>query len=84
LKIPNTKRAGRVAQVVECLPSNGEALSSNPSTAKKKKDCREFQDSLSCIVKPCLRKLRKKPKSSQIRYYFISTRMTTIKRARAD
>jgi hypothetical protein len=26
-----------VAQVVECLPINCEALSSNPSTAKKKK-----------------------------------------------
>jgi hypothetical protein len=32
------KRTGRVVtQVVECLPSKGEALSSNPSTSKKKK-----------------------------------------------
>jgi hypothetical protein len=30
-------RAGAVAQVVEHLPSNHEALSSNSSTAKKKK-----------------------------------------------
>jgi hypothetical protein len=33
-KIPNTKE-GRVAQVVEYLPSKCEALSSNPSTLKK-------------------------------------------------
>jgi hypothetical protein len=31
-KIPNTTRAGGVAQVVECLPSKCEALSSNAST----------------------------------------------------
>jgi hypothetical protein len=30
-------RAGRVAQEIECLPSNHEALSSNPSATKKKK-----------------------------------------------
>jgi hypothetical protein len=30
------KRAGEVAQVVECLPSMCEALSSNPTTTKKK------------------------------------------------
>jgi hypothetical protein len=29
--------AGGVAQVVECLPNKHEALSSNPSTEKKKK-----------------------------------------------
>jgi hypothetical protein len=28
-------KAGRVAQVIECLPSEREALNSNPSTAKK-------------------------------------------------
>jgi hypothetical protein len=37
LKIPNTKRAGRVAQVAECPPSKHEALSSTPSTTQKKK-----------------------------------------------
>jgi hypothetical protein len=31
-KYPTQKRAGGVAQVVECLPSKGEALSLNPST----------------------------------------------------
>jgi hypothetical protein len=31
------KGAGRVTQVVECLPSKCEVLSSNPSTTKKKK-----------------------------------------------
>jgi hypothetical protein len=38
LKILNTykKRAGGVAQVMKCLPSN-EALSSNPSVIKNKK-----------------------------------------------
>jgi hypothetical protein len=52
LKIPNTKkkkkgkyptqnRVGRVVQVVECLPSNCEVLSSNLSTAKKKKKGRK-------------------------------------------
>jgi hypothetical protein len=29
-------RAGRVAQVVDCLPTKHETLSSNPSTAKNK------------------------------------------------
>jgi hypothetical protein len=33
--IKNIHKAGRVAQVVECLPSKCEAVSSNPSTAKK-------------------------------------------------
>jgi hypothetical protein len=37
-KKKNTKkRAGRVTQVVEHLPSKSEALSSSPSTAKKKR-----------------------------------------------
>jgi hypothetical protein len=36
-KKPN--RAGRVAQVVDRLPSKCEALSSNPSTTQKKKNC---------------------------------------------
>jgi hypothetical protein len=35
-KISNTKRTGRVAQVVECLPSKHKALSANPCTTKKK------------------------------------------------
>jgi hypothetical protein len=35
LKIPYTKRAGGVAQVVQLLPSKWEALSSNPSTKTK-------------------------------------------------
>jgi hypothetical protein len=38
LKIPNTKKGGGVAQVVVCMPSNCEALSSNPRDAKKKKN----------------------------------------------
>jgi hypothetical protein len=38
LKNNQTKnRAGGVAQVVACLPSKCESLSSNPSTSKKKK-----------------------------------------------
>jgi hypothetical protein len=32
-----TKRAGRVAQALECLPSKCEALSSNPKEKKEKK-----------------------------------------------
>jgi hypothetical protein len=36
-KYPTQKRAGRVAQVVEHLPHNHEALNSNTSTTKKKK-----------------------------------------------
>jgi hypothetical protein len=32
------KKAGRVAQVVKCLPSKDKVLSSNPSTTKKKKE----------------------------------------------
>jgi hypothetical protein len=36
-KTPNMKkRAGRVDQVVECLPSKSKALSSNPSLPKRK------------------------------------------------
>jgi hypothetical protein len=34
-KIPSTKKAGRVAQVVKHLSSKHEDLSSNPSTTKK-------------------------------------------------
>jgi hypothetical protein len=42
-KLPNTNKAGRVAQVFQCLPGKYEALSSNPSTSKKKKNqCRQF------------------------------------------
>jgi hypothetical protein len=33
-KYPTQKRAGRVSQVVGCLPSKLEALNSNPSPAK--------------------------------------------------
>jgi hypothetical protein len=33
-KIPNTKRAGGMDEVVEHLPSKHEALSSDPSIAK--------------------------------------------------
>jgi hypothetical protein len=36
-KYPTPKKAGKMAQVVLCLTSKHEALSSNPSTAKKKK-----------------------------------------------
>jgi hypothetical protein len=36
-KISNTKKIGRMYQVIEHLPSKHEALSSNPSTTKKKK-----------------------------------------------
>jgi hypothetical protein len=36
-KIPSTKRADGVAQVVELLPNKCKVLSSNPSAAKKKK-----------------------------------------------
>jgi hypothetical protein len=35
--ILNTKRAVRVSQVIEHLPSKNEALSSKPTTEKKKK-----------------------------------------------
>jgi hypothetical protein len=33
---PKPKRAGSVAQIVELLPSKSKALSSNPSTIKKR------------------------------------------------
>jgi hypothetical protein len=36
-KIPNPKKAGEVAQVVECLGSKSEALSSKPPYHQKKK-----------------------------------------------
>jgi hypothetical protein len=37
-KVTKAKRAGSVAQVVENLSSKCEALSSNPSAAKRKKE----------------------------------------------
>jgi hypothetical protein len=37
----NNSRAGKVAQVVECLPSKYEALSSNPVLERKKKKTTE-------------------------------------------
>jgi hypothetical protein len=37
-----TQEAGGVAQVVECLPSQLEVLSSNPNIAKKKKKSRAY------------------------------------------
>jgi signal recognition particle GTPase len=40
LKITKVKRAGDMAQVVECLPSKHKTLSSNPLTIKKKKKSR--------------------------------------------
>jgi hypothetical protein len=33
-EITDTKRTGGIAQVVECLPSNNEVLSSNPTNVK--------------------------------------------------
>jgi hypothetical protein len=36
-KITKAKRAGVVAQVIECLPRKQGALNSNPHTAKEKK-----------------------------------------------
>jgi hypothetical protein len=41
-KITRGKRAGGMAQVVECLPSKHKALSSNPSTTNTKKMSVEF------------------------------------------
>jgi hypothetical protein len=45
------KRAGSMAQTVECLPSKHEALSSNSSTTKKKaqKNKKRIEDSLQGI-----------------------------------
>jgi hypothetical protein len=43
-KIPNTKKGCWRAQVVECLPSKCEALSSKPHTIKKKKKKRWEKD----------------------------------------
>jgi hypothetical protein len=34
-KYPTQNRAGRVTQVVQCLPSKPDILSSNPTTIKK-------------------------------------------------
>jgi hypothetical protein len=36
-KYPAQNRAGRVAEVVECLPRNHELLCSNPNTTKQKR-----------------------------------------------
>jgi hypothetical protein len=54
-KIPNTKRASRVAQVVECLPSKHEAMSPNPNTMKKKKkDIKFISDLVRKMILGCL------------------------------
>jgi hypothetical protein len=48
--LENTKhknRAGRVAQVVQCLPSKCEDLSSNPSTAKINTENKEREEGIS-------------------------------------
>jgi hypothetical protein len=46
--------AGRVAQVVECLPSAHEALSSNPSAIKTKtKNLMLLHDLLYCLPPLC-------------------------------
>jgi hypothetical protein len=42
-RIMKTKEAGGMAQEVESLPNKYEALSSNPSTTKKKKGSNCFQ-----------------------------------------
>jgi hypothetical protein len=52
-KYPTQKRAGRVTQVLEHLPSKHEALTSNPSTTQKKdwnmvSHCSILQDVLTC------------------------------------
>jgi hypothetical protein len=44
-KYPTQNRAGRVAEVVECLPSKHEVLSSNHSMEKKKKKSLEKMNS---------------------------------------
>jgi hypothetical protein len=44
------KRAGGVAQVVVCLPSKDEALSSNPST-EKKEDSETGYPAISVFIK---------------------------------
>jgi hypothetical protein len=43
-KNPSQKRAGRVAQVVQCLSSKCEALNSNPNTANKNKKERKGRE----------------------------------------
>jgi hypothetical protein len=41
-KISRAQRAGGLSQVVECLPSKNEALSSNSTSAKNKEKKREL------------------------------------------
>jgi hypothetical protein len=43
-KINKAKRAGGMAQVVESLPSKFRAMSSNPSTTKKKKRINDLKE----------------------------------------
>jgi hypothetical protein len=47
-KYPTQKRAGQVAQVVECLRTKHEALTSNPYTTKKKKKKKKNQNIQRC------------------------------------
>jgi hypothetical protein len=46
----NTKKAGRVAQVIKCLPSKHKALSSNPSTANKNNKYIKINKMSSCRI----------------------------------
>jgi hypothetical protein len=50
-KYPTQKGTGVVTQVVECLPSKGEALSSSPVPFKKQKDRTQMEAALS-VQKP--------------------------------
>jgi hypothetical protein len=54
-KITRAKWAGGMVQAVEHLLCNCEALSSNPSTTKKKKKCQAWWQAL---IIPVLRRLR--------------------------
>jgi hypothetical protein len=54
-KKPNTNRAGGLTQVIECLPSKHEALSSNPNTAKTKtttnsRNSRKWKDNMQRVI----------------------------------
>jgi hypothetical protein len=61
-KIANAKRAEGVTQLVEHQSSKPKTLSTNPSTAKKKKFFFnwKFEVSMGYIARPCLRKIKQK------------------------
>jgi hypothetical protein len=54
MKIPNLRKSWRVVQVVKCLSSKCEALSSNPSLKGKEENKKERKENLAVETRELL------------------------------